>query len=89
MSPVGLGTMNHCADDSQQRFSSKLFRPYGQIRHDLKAPRPVRQNMVLNPVGLGTMNHCADDSQQQFSSKLLKPSGQTRYDLKAPRAVRQ
>jgi hypothetical protein len=65
MSPVGLGTMNHSADDSQQQFSRKLLRPSGQTRYDLKAPRAVRQrNMAMSPVGLGTKNHCADEVQQ-------------------------
>jgi hypothetical protein len=28
MSPVGIGTMNHCADEDQQQFSCKSLRPF-------------------------------------------------------------
>jgi hypothetical protein len=79
MSPVGLGTKNHCASEGKQQFTLPDSQSPGEAPRAVRARARVRVRVrVMSPLGLGTKNHCASEDKQQFNSwAVARPIGNT------------
>jgi hypothetical protein len=72
LSPLGLGTKNHCAGEGQQQhISQSAIQQFEDLESGchVKAPRAV--SIVMSPLGLGTKYLCAGEGQQHLSSQPL------------------